>query len=137
MLDLFLKNMSNTQPANIGPQDVLRTKDPKGSSRGHPNLTSLRHCEMTSSGCSNLTFKERPWEVDSERVQDFLRTSLRVLFRVLKRAYFSIFSRFSFRTYSINQIYLKAFQYLRCIENTVKLRRWSIFCKISHWLFSR
>ena len=37
----------------------------------------------------------------------------------------------SFRTYSIDQIYLKAFQHLRWIENRVKLLRWSIFWKIS------
>ena len=38
---------------------------------------------------------------------------------------------FSFGTYSIDQMYLKAIQHSRCIENPVKLLRWSIFCKIS------
>ena len=45
--------------------------------------------------------------------------------------YLKIFN-FSFRTYSVDQIYLKIFQYSRCIENRVKLLRWSIFCKISY-----
>ena len=36
----------------------------------------------------------------------------------------------SLRTYSIDQIYLKAFQHSRCIENPVKLLRQSTFCKI-------
>ena len=48
-----------------------------------------------------------------------------------------IFFNFSFRTDSIDQIYLKAFQCSRCIENPMKLLRWSIFCKISYWIFSR
>ena len=41
-----------------------------------------------------------------------------------------IFFSFSFRTCLIDQIYLKAFQHTRCIENPVKLLWWSIFCKI-------
>ena len=42
-----------------------------------------------------------------------------------------IFFSVSFRTYSIDQIYLNAFQHSRCMENPVKLLRWSIFCKIT------
>ena len=35
-------NITNSHPANIGPQDVPRTfpKDPIGPSRGRPDLTS-------------------------------------------------------------------------------------------------
>ena len=72
------------QPANIGPQDVPRTspsdvprtspKDPIWPSRGRPDLTSWGHPEMTSTGRLNLMFKGRPWEVDSRRPQDVLRT---------------------------------------------------------------
>ena len=39
----------------------------------------------------------------------------------------SAFQNVSFRTYSIVQIYIKAFKHSRCIENTVKLVRWPIF----------
>ena len=38
---------------------------------------------------------------------------------------------FSFGTYSIEQIYLKAIQHSRSIENPVELLRWSIFVEIS------
>ena len=73
------------QPANVGPQDVLRTspsnvprtspKDPICPSwgrpylmfRGRPNLTSWGRPEMKSRGRLNLTFKGRPWKVDSGR----------------------------------------------------------------------
>ena len=43
----------------------------------------------------------------------------------------------SFRAYSIDQIYLKAFQHSRCCENPMKLLRCSNFCKISQYHFSR
>ena len=84
-----------SQPANIGPQDVPRTspsnvprtspEDPIWPSsgrpdltfRGRPNLTSWGRPEITSRGCLNLTFKWRPWEVDSGRPQDVFRTSPR------------------------------------------------------------
>ena len=46
-------------------------------SLGRPNLTSWEHLEMTSRGYLNLTFKERPWEVDSGRPEDVPRTSPR------------------------------------------------------------
>ena len=42
-----------------------------------------------------------------------------------------LFFNFSFRTYSIDQIYLKAFEHSKCIENSVKLLRWTMFRKIS------
>ena len=86
----------HSQPANIGPHDLLGTspskvprtspKDPIGPSRGRLNLTSRGRrnltCwgrpEMTSRGRLNLTFKGCPWEVDSGRLdsgspQDVLR----------------------------------------------------------------
>ena len=84
-----------TQPANIGHQDVPKTspsnvprtspKDPIWPSWGHPDLTSpgrpniasWGRPEMMSRGCPNLTLKGLPWEVDSRRPQDVLRTSLR------------------------------------------------------------
>ena len=120
-----------TQPANIGPQDVPRTspskvprtspKDTIWPFRGRPDLTSRRRPNLTSWGRSNLTFKGRPWEV--------LRTSPR---GPCTQTWMSQkFFNFSFRTCLIDQIYLKAFQHSRCIENPVKLLRWNIFCKIS------
>ena len=72
-----------TQPANIRPQDVPRTppsnlpkKSPKDPISRHgdvpiwrpgqrPNLMSWGRPEMTSKGCTNLTFRGRPWEVNS------------------------------------------------------------------------
>ena len=76
-----------TQPANIGPQDVPRTslsnlsrtfpKDPIWPSRQRPNLTSWGRPEMLSRGLLTLTFKGRPWEVDSGHPQDVVRTSPR------------------------------------------------------------
>ena len=59
------------------------------------------------------------------------------ILRVLKLGCPNVFVNFSFRTYSIDQIYLKAFRHSRCIENPVKLLRWSIFWEISLWIFSR
>ena len=43
------------------------------------------------------------------------------MFRVLKLGCPNIFFNFSFRTYLIDQTYLKALQYSRCIENPLKL----------------
>ena len=60
-----------TQPANIGPEDVLRTP-PSNVPRTSPKDPILR-----PQGRLNLTFKGRPWEVDSGRPQDVLRTSPR------------------------------------------------------------
>ena len=82
------------QPPNIGPRNVQRTspsdvprkspKDPIWPSPGrpnltswHPNLTSWGRPEMRSRGRLNLTFKWRPWEVDSGRPQEVLRTTPR------------------------------------------------------------
>ena len=72
---------------NIGLQDVLRKfssnvlrTSPKDSiwlSQGRPRLTSWGRPEMMSRGRLNLTFKGRPWETDSGRSQDVLRTSPR------------------------------------------------------------
>ena len=47
------------------------------TSRGRPNLTSKGRPEMTFRRCPNPMFKGRPWEVDSGRLQDVLRTSPR------------------------------------------------------------
>ena len=83
---------------------------------------------MTPRGRPNLTFKGRPWEVDSGRPQDVLTTSSRGN-SSLKLGCPKIYQNFFFRTYSIDQIYLKAFQHSRCIENPVRLLRWCIFCE--------
>ena len=93
-ISFFIKLNSRTpgpgdcsQPANTGPQSVLRTsrsnvlmtspKDPIWPSRGRPRLTSWGRLEMTSKRHPNLTSKGLPWEVDSGRPQDVLRTSPR------------------------------------------------------------
>ena len=90
--------------------------------QGTPQSDVWGRSEMTSKGLAKLTFKGRHWEIDLVRSQDVLRTSTKRTFRVLKLD-------FSFRTYSIDQIYLKAFQHSRCNENPVKLLRWSILWK--------
>ena len=87
--------IETSQPANIGPQDVLSTspsnvsrvssKDPIWPSWGRSNLSSWERLEMTSrehpsltfTGCSNLTSKRCPWEVVSGCPKDVLRTSPR------------------------------------------------------------
>ena len=139
-----------TQPANIGPQNVLRTcpsnvprtclKDPIWqswgrpdlTSQGRPNLESWGRPELKFWGRPNLTFKRRPWEVNSGPLpQDVLRTSPRRPSEYSNLDIPKIFFNFSFRTNSLDHIYLKAFQHSRCIENAVKLLRWSIFYKIS------
>ena len=72
-----------THPTNIGLQDVPRTSrsnvprtSPKDSFDRCGDVPILRP-EMTSRGRLNLMFKGRPWEVDSGRPQDVLRTSPR------------------------------------------------------------
>ena len=78
---------------------------------------------MTSMGRPNLTFKERSWEVDPGRP---LGRSQDVALEDLQSAQTwmsQYFLNFSFRAYSIDQIYLKAFQQSRCIENPVKFLR--------------
>ena len=119
--------LTYTDLANIGPQDVSKTS-PSNVPRAFPKdpiWPSWRR--------PNLTFKGRPWEIGSECPQDVLRTSSRGFkLRVLKLACPStFFVNFSYKIYSIDQIYLKAFQHSRCTENPVKLLRWRIFCKIS------
>ena len=92
-----------------------------------PDLTSRGRPNLSSRGRRNLMFKGRTWEVDSRRPQDVLSMSLKGT-----SEYSNLdISFFSFRTYSIDQIYLKAFQHSRCIENPKILLRWSIFSKIS------
>ena len=85
-------------------------------SQGRPDLTSLRlpqsDVQGTSLGGWFGKSPRRPLKHSNLDVPKFL-------------------FNFSFRTYSINQIYLKASQHSRCIENPVKLLKWSIFCKIN------
>ena len=78
--------------------------------------------EMTSRGCFYLAIKGRPWEVDLGSPQEVLRTSPRGPSDYSKLDVPNFFN-FSFRTYSIDQIYLKAFQHSTCTENPVKLLR--------------
>ena len=121
------KKINHTQRANTGPQDVPITspfnvprtspKDPIWPSWGRPDLTFKRR--------PNLTFKGRPWVVDSGRPQTWI-----------SKNFFKFFFSEIFRTYSNGQIYLKAFQHSRFIENSVKLLRWSMFIVINQWLFS-
>ena len=123
------------------PEDVplQRPKDvPKrsyltvpGTSQRCPNLTSWRRAEMTPGD----VLIWRSWEIDSGCPQDDLVTSPRgpLEYSNLHAQFFLIFL---FRTYLIDQIYLKVFQHSRCIKNPVKLLIWSIFCKINELLFS-
>ena len=135
--------MLSGQPANIGPQDVLRAsssnvprmspKDPIWLSRGRPDLTSqgrpnLRSWgrpEMTSRGHLNLTFKGRWFGISPGRLIRDLPSSFsgRPLeeLQCIQTWMSKVFFNFSFRTYS----------------KPVKLLKWSIFCKISEWLFNR
>ena len=53
-----------------------------------------------------------------------------MIFKALTFGCPKISFKFSFRTYSINQIYLKAFQQSRLIENPFKLLRWSLSAKL-------
>ena len=134
-----LLNLEPTQPANISPQDVPRMYS-SNVSRMSPKdriWPSWGRPELTSWGRPNLTSKRRPWEVVLGCPQDVLRTfprrpSKHVL-RTMWGHLFNVpkFLFFSFETYSIDQIYLKAIQYSRCIYNPVELLRWSYFCKIS------
>ena len=73
-----------------------------------PNLTSWGRPEMTSKGCTNLTFRGRPWEVDSGCPRMFSGRPLEDLQSTqtfMSRHFF----KFSFRTYLIDQIYLIEF----------------------------
>ena len=103
-----------------------------GTSQRCPNLTSWRRAEMTPGD----VLIWRSWEIDSGCPQDDLVTSPRgpLEYSNLHAQFFLIFL---FRTYLIDQVYLKAFQHSRCIKNPVKLLIWSISCKISELLFSR
>ena len=138
--NINLSNQSKSFP-RMSPWNVTRTspKDPIWPSRGGADLTSWGRLnltfwgrpEMMSKGCPNLTFQGHPWEVDSRCPQDVLRTFPRGSSVYSNLDVPTVFFNFFFRTYSIDQIYLKAFQRSRCINNAVKLLRWSIFCKIS------
>ena len=73
--EVYLKVSS--QLLNIGPHDVPKMS-PSNVSRAFPkNPMRSSRPEMTSRGHANLMFKGRPWEVDSRRHQDVLRTSPR------------------------------------------------------------
>ena len=87
---------------------------------------------MTARRRPNFKFKGRPRGVDSGRPQVVLRTSFKGFSEYLNLDVAVLFCNFSFRTYSTDQIYLKAFQHSRCIENPVKLLRWSIFGKLDN-----
>ena len=127
-----LRQVKTSHLENIGSQDVPRTsssnvprrspKDPVWTSRGRPDLTSRERSNLTSWGRPNLTLKGRSREMDLGCPQDVLRTPSRG-----SSEYSNLMSQknfnFSFRTNSIDQIYLKAFQQSRCIENPVKLLR--------------
>ena len=125
---LYILTYGHSQPPNIGPQDIPGTspsniprtspKDPIWPSRERPNLTSWGRLEMTSRGRLNLTFKGRPWEVDSGRPLEDLQSPQPWMSKLFFQNLFDWPN-------------LKAFQHSRCIENSVKLLRWSIFCKIS------
>ena len=108
------------------------------TSRGRTNLTSWGCPEITYRGRLNLTFKGRPWEIDSGNLQDVLRTFPRGSSEYSNLDVPTFFFNFSFKTYSIDQIYVKALQYSSCIENPVKLPRfhdfWAVnfFVKVLH-----
>ena len=70
-------------------------------------------------------------DIPGRLIRDVPRKFSGRTFRVLKFGCPKISFNFPFRTYLVDQIYLKAFQYSTCIENPVILLRWSIFCKIS------
>ena len=82
-----LTHCQNAQPANVCPQDVLRTSSsniprtsPKDSiwpSRGRPEMTSWGRPNLTSKGRPNLTPKGRLWGLVSGPPQDVFRTSPR------------------------------------------------------------
>ena len=92
-----------------------------------PDLTSRGRPNLLSRGGPNLMSKRRSCEVDSRRPQDVLSMSPKGT-----SEYSNLdISIFSFRTYSIDQIYLKVFQHSRFIENLKILLRSSIFSKIS------
>ena len=144
---LFCRKL--TKPANIGPQDVPSTspsniprtspKDPIWPSRGRPDLTP----ENVPIWCPGDVLKWRAGDVlicrsgywTSRRlIRDIPRTFSGCPledFQSTQTWMSQNFFFFSFRTYSIDQIYLTPFQHSRCIENPVKRLRWSIFCKSS------
>ena len=132
------------QPENIGTQDVPRM------SRGRPLLTSPgRPLKILFDRPGDIPIW-RPRDVLKWRPGDFLIWRSRdVLGRLIRdvpgtfsghaledlqctQTWMSqTFFNYFFRTYSIDQIYLKAFQHSRCTENPVKIQRWSIFSKIN------
>ena len=116
------KNWSPGHPEDALLQ-ILRTspKDPIWPSRERPDMMSWGRPEMTFRGHPNLTSNERPWEVGSEHTHDVFRTSPSGLSKHVFGTMWVIcsmsliFCYFSFRTYSIDQIYLKEIQYSRYI----------------------
>ena len=63
-----------------------------------------------------------PWRTFKARISDYVGLSVGCP---------KICFNFSFQTYSVDQIYLKAIQHSRCTENPIELLRWSLFCEIS------
>ena len=124
---LINENSELTQPANIGLQDVPKTspsnvvrtspKYPIWASGERPNLTSWERPEMTSRGRSNLMFKGLTGRLIRDILSTFSGCHLQSTHTWMPQHFFN----FSFRTYSIDQIYLKALQYSGFIENPMKL----------------
>ena len=131
----FLGVIHITQLANIGPCDVPRSspsnvpwtfpKDPIWPSRGR----QIRYVpEEVRIWLRGEVLKWHPGDVLIWRSRDVPGRLIREALRTLSQQFFF---DFFFRTYMIDQIYLKAFQHSRCIENLVELAKWSIFWKIS------
>ena len=120
--EITKKICGNTQPENIGPQDVP-SKSPYNDSRMSPKYL-IWQSWVVPIWRPGDALKWRPWEVVFWRSRD-------VPGRLIQDVPYRFKFKFSFRTYSIDQIYLKALQRSRCTENTVKLLRWSVFCGIN------
>ena len=105
------------------PTSKTSPKDPISPPQGRPNLTSWDVLKWRPGDILIWRPKDLPgrliWDVPQKT------------FKALKLECPKISFNFSFRTYSIDQIYLKAFQHSRCIQNLVKRLEWSVFCEIS------
>ena len=127
-----LKILHSSHPANIGPQDVPRTS-PSNVPRTSLKILFDRPGDVLKWRPGDvLIWRSR--DVPGRLIRDVPRTFSGLPLKDLPSAQtwmFQHFFKLFFQTYSIDQIYLKAFQYSRCIENPVKLLRWSMFCKIS------
>ena len=124
-----------TQPANIGPQDVRKMslsnvprtspKDPIWPSRGRPNWRPRN------------VLKWRPGDVLIWRSRDVPGRLTRDVHRTFSGRHLEelestqAWMSKSFFQNLFDWTNVKAFQHSRCIDNPVKLLRWSIFCEIS------